>query len=453
MHIVIIGDGKVGYALAESLSQEDNDVVIIDRSEEALQKASNSLDVMTLHGNGLSANMLDTAGVRQCDVLIAATSRDELNMVCCLTAKRLGAKHTIARIRDPEYANELGMLKRELGLDLIINPEQAAAAEIARLLRFPSASNVDTFARGAIELVEFRVTETDAIANVQLKHFTPKLNLRVLFPIVEREDQILVPDGEFSMLPGDRAYIIAESATVTAFFKAIGKPMQKVKNVVIVGGSRIAFYLSRMLTKSGIKTKIIEKDPKRCEELVQQLPKTLVIQGDGSDAELLTSEQIEDADAFISLTNRDEENLLSANFAKERGVPKVIPKITRDQFGPLMRKLSIDTYISPKLLTAENIVRYVRALKDSGTSPAETLYQIANGKAEALEFHVTRATPHLNTPLAKIPLRQDMKIACIVRKNAAHIPGGADVLLDGDAVIIISLEHRLEDLNDIFKRV
>ncbi len=452
MHIVIIGDGKVGYALAESLSQEDNDVVIIDRNEEALQKASNSLDVMTLHGNGLSAGMLDTAGVRQADILIAATSRDELNMVCCLTAKRLGAKHTIARIRDPEYANELGMLKRELGLDLIINPEQAAAAEIARLLRFTSASNVDTFARGAIELVEFRVAETDSIANAKLKDFTPKLNMRVLFPVVQREDEIIVPDGEFAMKPGDKAYVIGESATVTAFFKAIGKPMQKVKNVVIVGGSRIAFYLTRMLTKSGIKTKIIEKDPKRCEELVQLLPKTLVIQGDGSDADLLASEQIDDADAFISLTNRDEENLLSANFAREMGVLKVIPKITRDQFGSLMQKLSIDTYISPKILTANAIVRYVRALKNSGTSPAETLYRIVGGKAEALEFHVSRSTPHLNTPLSKIPLRQDMKIACIVRKNAAHIPGGSDVLLDGDTVIIISLESRLEDLNDIFKK-
>lgn len=452
MHIVIIGDGKVGYALADRLSKEDNDIVIIDRNREALEKASETLDVMCLHGNGLSAHILEEAGARNTDLLIAATSSDEMNMVCCLTGKKLGARHTVARIRDPEYANELGMLKRELGLDMVINPEQAAAQEIARYLRFSSAISVETFARGSIELVEFRVTENDLLSGIKLSKLTPKINLRILFPIVQRGEDLIVPDGEFEMRPGDTAFVIGDPPTMNVFFKAIGKPMLKVKSVMIVGGSRIAFYLVRILTKIGIKIKIIELDPARCKELVAGLPKVLVIQGDGSDAQILTAEHVDEADAFISLTDRDEENLLSANFAKEMGVPKVIPKITRDQYAPLMRKLDIETFISPKTLTANSIIRFVRALKNSGATPAETLYQIAGGRAEALEFVVSRATHNLGKPLSALSLRPDMKIATIARKGVAHVPGGNDVLMEGDSVIIISLKHRLESLNDIFVR-
>ena len=329
MRIIIIGDGKVGYSLAETLSKEDNDVTIIDKNSDALKKASENLDVMCIRGNGVSTNILMQAGVKDVDLLIAATSSDEMNMVCCLTAKKLGAEHTIARIRDPEYANELSILKHDLGLDLVINPEQAAAGEIARLLRFPSAVNIESFAKGRVDLIEIKATEGIPIIGMKLKNISQKIASDILIGAVLRDGEVIIPNGDFEIEENDTLYIIGRPSSVFNFCKQIGKISQKIKNVMVVGGGRIAYYLVQYLKNTDMKVKMIEISKDRCVALSEMLPNTLIINGDGTDEDVLNSENLSDMNAFVSLTGRDEENLMAALLAKQSGVIKVIAKITR----------------------------------------------------------------------------------------------------------------------------
>lgn len=450
MKIIIIGDGKVGYSLAENLSKEDNDVTIIDKNPDALRKADENLDVMSIRGNGVSTKILMEAGVGSTELLIAATTSDEMNMVCCLTGKKLGAVHTIARIRDPEYANELTMLKRELELDMVINPEQAAAYEIARLLQFPSATDIESFARGKVELAEIKVTGGMPIVGIKLKNIHDKFKSRILIGAVVRDQEVIIPDGEFEIHENDLIYIIGKLSTVYNFSKAIGKCTQKIRNVMIVGGGRIAYYLTKIITEMGMKVKIIENDKVKCLQLTEILPGTLIISGDGTDEELLESENIRDMDAFISLTGRDEDNLMSALLARQFGVQKVIPKITRMNYSNIIRGLGLDIIISPKLIITNHILKYVRGLKNAQENSIETLYRIINGKAEAVEFIAGETTKHLNTPIKNLNIGKGILIATIVRKNEIIIPHGNDVIKNGDSVIIVTKNKNYSDLNDIF---
>lgn len=452
MKIIIVGSGKVGFTLAENLVLENHDITIIDKSDEALEKANESLDVLCIKGNGASIGVLKSAGIEHTDLLIATTGGDECNMVCCLTAKKLGAKATIARIRDYEYAMELHHLKREMDLDMVINPEFATATQISRLLRFPEALEIETLFRGRIELVGFRVTDGDIVAGQPLSVVRKKLNnISVLFCAVEHEGTVSIPDGNTVFEPNDKIYVIGTVLNIDKFIKIFGRFPHKIKNVFIVGGGRISVYLAQTLLEMNMKVKIVESNPKKCITLCETLPKALIINGDGTDQELLSSsEDISSSDAFVALTGRDEDNLIIALYAKQVGVPKVIAKITRQNYYNIIDSLNIDSVISPKTITVYSILRYVRAMQNSHGSHMDALYRIAGGGAEAMVFTVSSNTRNVGIPIKKLNLKKGILISVIVRDGRMIIPEGSDYFDAGDSIVIISNGMTILDINDIF---
>ena len=451
MKIIIIGNGKVGYTLAEQLCRANHDLTIIDQSFSALQRADASLDVMCVTGNGASIRTLIEAGAKESDLLIAVTNYDEVNIVCCLLAKKLGAKHTIARIRDPEYSADAPLLKREIGLDMIINPEHAAAMEISRIFRYPSATGVDTFARGQVEMVGFTVEQDDALNGVSLVDFNRTFPTRTLMCAVQRNQEVIIPNGDFVPRIDDTVYMIGNPLELKRCFQLMGRPMTRVKDVVILGGSRIATYLSWELAKSDMRVSIIERDLEKCEHLSEILPGALIIHGDGTDHELLVSENIFSTDAFVSLTDRDEDNLLMALNAIHAGVPIVTAKMTHPNYIGLSKDVGLDSIISPKDLTANMISSYVRSLSNSEGSVVERLYKLLGNRMEAVEFTATANTRFLNTTLADLELKKGLLIAAIVRGDEAIIPNGNDMILANDRVIVVARTLFLNDLNDILK--
>jgi trk system potassium uptake protein TrkA len=446
MQIIIAGDGKVGYALAEQLSLEENDVTIIDSSAQALQRALEKLDVLCIQGSGASENILREAGVEHADLFIAVTSRDEMNMICCLRAHKMGAKRIVARIRNPEYATSEDFIRRDLGIDLTINPELFAASEISRLLRYSHAHSMETFAQNHLEMVEFIIQKDSPIGGQTLRALTPKIPARVLFCAVERDDEVTIPGGDFVLEEGDHVHIAGEPTQMHAFARYMGFVKKKVRSVMIVGGSRIAYYLSSQLLSLGMHVVIIENDRERCEELAGLLPEAVIVYGDGTDQDVLEQERIEEMDAFVALTNRDEENILCALQAKERGVGRCVAKITRLRFPRIADDLSL---VSPKDLTANRIVRYVRALNNSEGSFVEKLYRIVGGQAEVMEFTAQNSARLLGVPLKSMQLKKGVLIAAIVHRGHITIPFGEDVIREGDTVIIVTKGRVLTDLNDI----
>jgi trk system potassium uptake protein TrkA len=450
MKVMIIGDGNLGYSLAESLSKDPgNDVTVIDRDAGSKSKTTESLDVRYIKGNGASTNTLIEAGVRDTDLLIAATSRDETNMVCSLTAKRLGAAHTIARIRDPEYADELSQIKEDLGLDLVINPEQAVAGEIARLLEFPPAISVDVFARGRVEMVEIKVTADMPVADMPLKEISGKINPSILIGAILRDDGLVIPRGDDVVRAGDKAYIVGNPSKVFRFCAQMGMNVRKIRNVMVVGGGRIGYYLARSLDEIDMSVKIIESRHERCLELAESLPRALVINGDGSDVALLRSENIGSMGGFVSATDKDEENLMTALLAKRNGVPKVVAKMDRAEYADILGGIGIDNLISPRAITANYILRFVRGLQNAMGNPVNTLYRIIGDHAEAIEFTANRSTRLLGRPLKHLSLAEGVLVLAIVRKNDIIIPHGNDSIKENDNVILITKGKRLLDLNDI----
>lgn len=450
MKIIIIGGGKVGYTLAQQLSTENHDIIVIDNDVVALNRADETLDVMCIKGNGASVEVMQDAGIDKADLLIAVTDGDELNMICCVIGKKLGAKHTVARIRNTDYSGEHNMLKEELDIDMVINPEMDAAAEIALLLQFPSAANVETFANNMLEMVEFRVLENDPINNIKLMDLTKKLPSKVLFCSVRHNNEIIIPKGNYVFHVDDIVYVIGERSGISKFFKYLGRSSQRAKNITIVGGSRICIYLTWLLTEIGINAKIIELNSSRCVFLSEILPNALIICGDGTDQEVLNNENIHSTDAFIALTDRDEENLISSIYAHQCRVPKVILKINRLNYIPIVNQLGLDSIISPKYTAANNILRYVRALDNSQGSAVEKLYKILDDEAEVAEFTANSSTAFLETKLKDLILKENVLIAAIVRNKKIIIPYGNDYIKDGDKVIVITKTGFLSDLNDIF---
>ena len=453
LKIIIVGDGKVGYTLAEHLSQEEHDVTIIDTNDDALRRASDNLDVMCVKGNGASISALVESGAASADVIIAATNLDEVNMVCCLTAKRLGAKFTIARIRNVEYTAELGLLKQQLGIDLIINPENATAVEISRLLRFPSASNIETFCRGRVELISFRVREDDFLTGQPLSAQTRKIReLAMLVCAVEREDgEVVIPDGSFVPRAGDRLFLVGQPTGLTAFFRLLGRHTPKSRSVFLAGGGRIAHYLTVILLKLGMKVKIVERDFQRCRHLSDVLPQAMVIHGDGTDQVLLEEENASAADAFIALTDRDEDNLIISLYAMQQGVKKVVAKCNRQNYTGIAHAAGLDSIISPKLITANHILQVVRGIQNSKGSVMTALYKICDGHAEALEFLANDTTRNRDVPLKDLRLKKGILIAVVVHQGRIIIPDGSSVISKGDTVILISRNHGILDLNDIYE--
>lgn len=443
MKIIIIGAGKVGYSLAESLSKSNYDVIIIDKNYAALSKAEENLEVLCIRGSGVSTSILMEAGIDTTDLLIAVTSSDEVNMVCCLTAKKLGVKHTIARIRDPEYAKELSLLKEELDLDLIINPEQAAAEEIANVLNFPIAINVENFAKGRVKMVEMKAARDMGIVGVPLRELANRIISSVLVGVVIREEEVIVPNGDFVIQEDDRICVIGKPSSLYNFCKMSGKCPQKIKNVMIAGGGRIAIYLAKLLLEMDIKVKLVEIDRDICLHLSEILPEALVIHGDGTDEELLKSENISDMDGFVAMTGMDEENLMSALLAKQNGVMKVIAKVSRANYINIIKNLGIDSVISPKLITTNHILKFIRG------NNVESLYRIIEGHAEITEFIADASSSLLNIKIKKLGLPKDVIIATIVRKKEVVIPHGNDVIKEGDRVIIISKNKNISSLDEV----
>ena len=452
MTIIIAGGGKAGSTLAEHLAGEGHSVTIVDVSDSTLSRLSNQLDVMCLKGNCVSREVLLEAGAKETDVLIAATGSDEINLLCCHCANRIGVAYTVARVRGAEYVNELDTLKTDLGITMLINPELTAAVEISRLLRFPSAANIDSFARGRVELVSFTVQEGDFLAGKTLAALSSKIQgLPMLLCAVERGEDVFIPNGASLLAVGDRVSVAGTPSGIHQFFKLLGRQTHRIKNVFIIGGGRIAFYLLVQLERLGMSCKVVEKSAERARELAEEFPRSLIIHGDGTDPELLTEERMAASDAFIALTNRDEDNLIISLYAHQAGVSKVVAKSSRQNYTAIARSAGVESVVSPRLATAGLILRFIRGLQNSKGTVMNALYRIAGGKAEAMEFFVTSATRNLNVPLKELKLRRGVLIAVIVRGNRVIIPEGSTCLELGDDVIVIARDSGILDLNDIYE--
>ena len=427
--------------------------MLIDHNAEALRVADSTLDIMCLDGSGASIQILRTAGVREAELVIAVTGSDELNIVCCLIAKKLGARHTVARIRSPEYFREANLLKREIGLNMIINPEYAAAQEISRLLRVPSAFSVETFARGLVEMIGFPIQESDGLAGLSLFEYNKRNpnNRGVLMCAAIRGDEVYVPNGRFVPQVGDKAYVIGSQREIVQFFQNLGRDSGRLRQITVLGGSRIATYLTWAVEKVGIKVRIVEQSGEKCLALAEKLPKALIIQGDGTSSELIDEEDLLDTDAFIALTNRDEENLLMAMTAQRHGVKKVIAKMTRPNYIEMIREFGVDSVISPKDITANQISAYVRAMARSQGSAVENLYKLLGGAIEAVEFTATETTKFLDTPLKDLRLKPGMLVAAIAREGKTIIPDGSTSIHAGDKVIVMAKSLFLQDLDEILQ--
>ena len=451
MKIIIIGSGKVGFTLAKQLSGENHDLVLIDQRAEAMQVADNTLDILCLEGSGASIQILLEAGVRSADLVISVTGSDELNIVCCLIAKKLGARHTVARIRSPEYFREANLLKREVGLNMIINPEYAAAQEISRLLRVPSAFSVETFARGLVELIGFPILESDGLAGLSLFEYNKRRSNGVLMCAVIRGGEVYVPNGRFVPQVGDKAYVIGSQREIARFFHTLGRDGNRIRAITVLGGSKIATYLTWAVEKVGMKVRIVEQDPVKCLSLSEKLPDSMILQGDGTDSAVIDAEGLLDTDAFIALTNRDEENLLMAMTAQRHGVKKVIAKMSRPNYIEMMRESGVDSIISPKDITANQISAYVRAMARSEGSAVENLYKPLGGAIEAVEFTASPNTKFLDTPLKDLRLKPGMLVAAIAREGRTIIPDGSASIHAGDRVVVMAKSLFLQDLNDILQ--
>ena len=452
MKIIIVGSGKVGFTLAEQLVREQHDVTIVDLREESLRRASDMLDVMVIHGNGVSTSTLREAGADTADLLVAATNSDEVNMVCCLTAKNMGTGYTIARIRDLEYSNSLVELRRNLKIDMVINPENATAIEISRLLRFPPAANIETFFRGRVELMGFRLQEGDFLVGTPFYSLPPQVKeLSLLFCAVERGKSVVIPNGSFVPQIGDKLYLVGRPESLDQFFRLLGRYAQKVHHVFILGGGKISVYLARILEKMGMKLKIVELDEAQCRLISEKFPKSMVIHGDGSDQELLESERFSASDAFVALTDRDEDNLIISLYAMQQGIPKVVAKANRQDYAGIARAIGLESVISPKAITAAQILHRVRGMQNSQGSVMNSLHRIADGAAEAMEFTVRSTTRYLNVPLKDLRLKSGILIAVIMRGRDIIIPEGSSSIQEGDSVILISRGRLILDLNDIYE--
>lgn len=451
MNIIIVGCGKVGQALVEQLNEEGNNITVIDSIAKKVSDVSSHYDVMGVVGNGATHLVQQEAGISHADLLIAVTGSDELNLLCCLIAKKAGNCHTIARVRSPQYYTEAPFLKDELGLAMVINPEQAAASEIARVLRFPSAIKIDTFGRGRVELLKFRLPENSPLAGCAVKEIVTKLHCDVLVCTVERGDDVHIANGDFVFEEKDVISIVAAPRKAAEFFRKIKYKTNSVKDVMIVGGGEIGHYLCEQLLRSGMSVKLIEKDPTRCEELSATLDEVTIINGDASDQNILMESGLENTDAFVALTNLDEENILLSLFAKSACSCKLVTKINRIDFGNVINHLDLDTIIYPKNITSDYIVRYVRAMRSTIGSNMESLYNIIKGKVEAAEFIIKEASPVVDVPLMEMSLKPDVLVAAILRDKKVIIPRGHDSLQIGDAVIIVSSHLALHDITDILK--
>lgn len=447
MEIVISGLGSVGTTLMQELVDEGHNIVVIDVNAQKIENAVNKFDVKGVIGNGASASVLKEAGVQHSDLFIGATNHDELNILCCIIAKKLGAKKTIARASKPEYV-ELFKNDGDLGLSLMVNPQYEAALEISRMLRFPSAIKVNEFSNGKVELVEFLVSEDSPLVGLPLKKLGSVFKEKVLICAAQRDDKAIIPTGDFVIQAGDRLFVTATMKHISLFFKHLGWNRQA-KDAIIVGGSTTAYYLCKELDKIGIHAKLIEKDPQKAAMFSENFKKINVILGDGTDQELLLEEGLATTDAFVALANMDEQNIIMSMFATSQDVPKVITKIDQLGYYDMLQKSGIYSAVSTKTSTTDRIIRFVRLIGNAQGSTVKRVFHIIDDTTEILEFEAKENFKRFDIPIQKLNLKKHLLVAGIIRKGELITPSGQDVIKLGDNVIIVTLEEGLDDLKDI----
>lgn len=442
----------MGREISLRLAEEGHDITVVDKDPECLEQIANSVDAMTLLGNGADYSVLSESGVADADLLIAVTNDDAVNMLCCLSGKKMGVKNTVARVRTMEYFRQMVFLKDELGLSLVLNPEQAAAAEISRILRFPSAAKVDSFAKGRAEMVEHTVAEGCPLCGLRLDHMRGKLSNGILIAVVERGSQVLIPRGDFVIQQGDIIHVVGSPSAISGFFKEIGTYKRSVRNVMLLGGGRISLYLVNYLTGAGIRVKIIERSEAHCETLKEVIPKAEILLGDGTDPRVLEEEGIRTTDAFVALTGSDQNNIITGMFAQRSGVGKVVVKVNEDSFRLMAGDAKLDSFVLPKNSAAEIIVSYVRGMQHSIDAVGiESLHDIAYGKAEVLEFSINGDAPNLGVPIKDLHIRRDTLIAAIIHGYQCIIPGGNDTMEKNDTVIAVTTKFGMRGFADIFE--
>ena len=452
MKIIIVGCDKVGQTLAVELNAEGNDVVVVDNDPVKVKEVATKYDLMGVIGNGATRETQKEAGVDSADLLIAVTGSDELNLLCCVMAKKAGNCQAIARVKSPEYAADAPYLKEELGLAMVINPDQATAEEILRILNFPSAMSIEPFAKGLMELITFRLPDGSPLAGLSVKAAVTKFKCNILFAAIQRGEDALIPNGDFVFAERDIISIIAPRKSAISFFGKIGYKLEPVRDVIIAGGKGTTYYLSDGLNRTTKAVRIVENDLGICNDLSTRFANIAVIHGDPSNENLLIEEGIESADAFVALEDTDEENILLSLFAKNAGVGKVITCINRTDYDGIVKKLELDTTIYPKNITADSIVRYVRSSGNARGANMLTLYNILNGRIEAAEFKVDEDLHITNTPLSAMKIKNNVLVAAILRGRSMIVPRGQDVILPGDSVVIVSKDVVLNNLTDILQK-
>ena len=453
MKIIIVGNGKLGSTLAEQLIEEDHELTIIDTKSEVLESAVSSKDVQIVQGNGASYEIQMEAGVPKADLLIAVTNSDELNMLSCIMAKKLGIKYTIARVRNPEYSRQSQILRDELGLSMVINPDRSTAAEIVRNLRYSSAINLELFARGRTELIQLRVDADSPFAGKTLYQIGASTKTHFLICAVQRGDEVFIPTGNFRLEGGDFIHVTATPKDMQELFRSLGMARDKFKNAMIIGGGRITIYLASQLLDMGIHVTVIDKDEQRCQRLCEYLPKAMVIHGDGTDTDLLQEEGIENTDLFLALTGMDEMNIIISMYAQSLGNMKVMTKVDHIKFPQLYQLTESNAVISPVHTTATQIIRFVRATANSLGSGIETLHKLVGGRIEAMEFIVRQNADYLDIKLRDLGrrLKPDVLIASIIRGGVSIIPNGDTAIQLHDHVVVVSKKANMNDLRDIFR--
>ena len=450
MYIIIVGLGKLGSTLTKQLSTEGHDIVVVDPDNSVVSSTVDAYDVMGICGNGATYEVLKEAGAAKAKLIIAATGSDELNILCCLFAKHMGTENTIARVRNPDYAGQSQFLRNDLGISMTVNPEYETANEISRIIRFPSAANLDSFAGGRVEIARVRIHSDNPLCDMPIHEIRKKTKAKVIICAVQRNDSVFIPSGDFVLHCDDVISITGTRAELSSFMKQTGVYKQKIKNVMIVGGGRIAYYLAKLLSDTGRNIKLIELKDERCRHMSDMLDDVTVIHGDGTDQDILEEQCIDGQDALIALTGIDEENIIVSMYAESKGVNKVITKVNRHSYS-ILNDIGLETVVSPQIVAGNLVTRYVRALHNSaGNSQIQTLYKLVGGKVEAAEFIVPEDAGYLNIPFKELELMPNLLIGCIIRKGKIIFPGGDDVMKANDSVIVVTAGRIIEDLHDIF---
>lgn len=451
MKIMVVGCGQVGETITQQLCAEKHDVTIVDIDPDVVQNVSSKYDVMGLEGDGATLEVLREAGIESTSLFIAVTEKDEINLICCLLARKTAGCNTIARVRKPRYREETEFMKEELGLSLVLNPDYDAAAEITRILRFPSASKIDRFAKGKVELLKFTVEGGSVLENKSLIEISKVTNGEILISAVKRGDKVFIPKGSFVIKEGDEVSFIAQPLNAKSFFKKIHIETHQVKNTIIAGGGRMSYYLANRLLKHGIAVKIIENDRAKCEALSTEFPQATIICGDATDQNLLMEEGLSDAEGFVAVTGRDEGNMFLSLYAKKESKAKVITKINKLSDNDIIRNFDFGSVITPKNISADLVVSYARAMQNSIGSNVETLYKLLDGKVEALEFKISKGSPIVDKPVGELKIKDDVLVGCINHRGTITIVTGKTVIKPGDTVIVITTITGLNDVKDILK--